>query len=159
MLDNNIVLLYNKIIPKPQINMKGLDKMLNNVMLMGRLTANPEMKTTAESHYCKFCLAVQRSKRKGEETAETDFFNCIAWNKNADVVCDWYGKGDMMMLVGTLRNHRYEKNGENRIATEIVVREIHFTGRKKASDENTELDFSYSPDEFEEIFTDEDVPF
>lgn len=42
----------------------------------------------------------------------------------------------MMMLVGTLRNHRYEKNGENSIATEIVVREIHFTGRKKASDEN-----------------------
>ena len=66
-----------------------------------------------------------------------------------------------MMLVGTLRNHRYEKNGENRIATEILIREIHFTDRKKASDENTELDFSYSPDEdeFEEIFADEDVPF
>lgn len=134
--------------------------MLNNVMLMGRLTADPELKTTAESRYCKFCLAVQRPKRKGEESAETDFFNCIAWNRNAEVICDWYGKGDMMMLVGTLRNHRYEKNGEKRIATEIAVREIHFTSNtKRNSDDSSTYDFSYSPDEFEEIFADEDVPF
>lgn len=133
--------------------------MLNNVMLMGRITADPEVKTTGESRYCKFCLAVQRPKKKGEESAETDFFNCIAWNGTADVVADWYKKGDMMMIVGNLRNHRYEKNGENRISTEISVREIHFTGNKRVQQTSKELDFSYDPEEFEEIFADEDVPF
>ena len=132
--------------------------MLNHVMLMGRLTADPEIKTTENSKCCRFCLAVQRPKKKGE-TAETDFFYCKAWNGVADVVAQWYRKGDMMMLVGSMRNRRYEKNGENRIATEVIVREIHFTGNKRSSQSADELDFSYDPDEFEEIFADEDVPF
>lgn len=132
--------------------------MLNHVMLMGRLTADPEIKTTGNAKYCRFCLAVQRPKKKGE-TAETDFFHCKAWNGVADVVTQWYRKGDMMMLVGSMRNHRYEKNGEKRIATEVIAREIHFTGNKRNSQSTNELDFSYDPAEFEEIFADEDVPF
>ena len=133
--------------------------MLNTVLLTGRFTANPELRNTGDSRYCKFSLAVQRPKRKGDEIPETDFFNCIAWNRNADVIVDWFSKGDMITVVGTLRNHRYEKDGENRIATQIVVREIHFTGGKKASDEQQKYDFSYNPEEFEEIFSDEEVPF
>lgn len=133
--------------------------MLNKVMLIGRITADPEIKTTEESRYCKFCLAVQRQKKKGEETAETDFFNCKAWNSTADVIGKWYKKGDMMMVVGNLRNNRYEKDGQNRIATEVNVREIHFTGNKRNSQSTEELDFNYNPEEFEEIFADEDVPF
>lgn len=133
--------------------------MLNKVILIGRITVVPEIKTTAESRYCKFGLAVQRPKRKGEDTVETDFFNCIAWNGTADVVVNWYKKGDIMMIVGNLRNRKYEKNGENRIATEIIVKEIHFTGNKHNSQSTSELDFTYNPDEFEEIFADEDVPF
>lgn len=132
--------------------------MLNHVMLMGRLTADPEIKITENAKYCRFCLAVQRPKKKGD-TAETDFFHCKAWNGVADVVAQWYRKGDMMMLVGSMRNHRYEKNGEKRIATEVIVREIHFTGNKRNSQSADELDFSYDPAEFEEIFADEDVPF
>lgn len=133
--------------------------MLNTVLLTGRITANPELRNTGDSRYCKFSLAVQRPKRKGDETPETDFFNCIAWNGNADVICKWFSKGDMITVVGALRNHKYEKDGENRIATQVVVREIHFTGGKKASDEQQKYDFSYNPEEFEEIFSDEEVPF
>lgn len=133
--------------------------MLNNVMLMGRITANPEIHTTGESRYCKFSLAVQRPKKKGDDTAETDFFNCKAWNGNADVITKWYKKGDIMMIAGTLRNHRYEKNGEQRIATEVTVREIHFTSNKHSTQNTEELDFSYNPEEFEETFADEEVPF
>ena len=133
--------------------------MLNKVILIGRITVVPESKATAESRYCKFGLAVQRPKRKGEDTSETDFFNCIAWNGTADVVANWYKKGDLMMIVGNLRNRKYEKNGENRIATEIIVKEIHFTVNKHNSQSKSELDFTYNPDEFEEIFADEDVPF
>lgn len=133
--------------------------MLNNVMLMGRITANPEVKTTGDKEYCRFCLAVQRTKKKGEDAAETDFFNCIAWNRNAGVIADWYKKGDMMMIAGNLRNHKYEKNGENRISTEVIVREIHFTGNKRTEKADETLDFSYNPEDFEKIFADEDVPF
>lgn len=59
--------------------------MLNTVLLTGRLTATPEIRNTGDSHYCRFSLAVQRPKYKGEESSETDFFNCITWNGNADV--------------------------------------------------------------------------
>lgn len=52
--------------------------MLNTVLLTGRITANPEPRNIGDSRYCKFSLAVQRPKRKGDESPETDFFNCIA---------------------------------------------------------------------------------
>ena len=51
--------------------------MLNKFMVSGRLTADPEIQTTGENRYCKFSIACDRPKRKGEEKAETDFFNCI----------------------------------------------------------------------------------
>lgn len=131
--------------------------MLNIVFLMGRLTADPEIKTAEDSRFCKFDLAVQRPKCKNDKVAETDFFNCIAWNRNADVIFDWFKKGDLITVVGTFRNHKYEKDGINRIAAQVVIREIYFTGNCK---ENfIAYDFSYNPEEFEEIFADEDVPF
>jgi single-strand DNA-binding protein len=142
----NIITLKHK---TPRPNERIEDTMLNQIMLMGRLTADPEIRTTEDSRYCKFSIAVQRSKRKGENNAETDFFNCIAWNRNADVIADWYSKGDMLMIVGTLRNSTYEKNGEKRVSTEIVVREIHFTVSKKKSTDS----------EYEDVFADEDTLF
>lgn len=111
--------------------------MLNTTMLMGRLTADPEIKTAGESRFCKFCLAVDRSKRRGEGKPDTDFIHCIAWNRNADVVNDFYRKGDLMMLMGSLRTSAYEKNGEQRTSTEIVVREIHFTNSRKPTAPDT----------------------
>ncbi len=137
--------------------MKGLDKMLNNVMLSGRLTANPNLTDLDNSKYCKFRIAVKRPRRKNEETPETDFFNCIAWNKNASIICDWYKKGDIVMIAGNLRNHRYEKNNEARISTEILVKEIYFTNNKKTTNTKDETGFDYKI--FEEIFADEEVPF
>lgn len=62
--------------------------MLNKFLVAGRLTADPEIKTAGESRYCKFSIACERPKHKGEEKAEVDFFDCIAWNRNADVVVD-----------------------------------------------------------------------
>ena len=66
------------------------------------MTADPEIQTKGESRYCKFSIACDRPKRKGEEKAEVDFFNCIAWNRNADVIVDWFGKCDMVTLVGAV---------------------------------------------------------
>ncbi len=83
--------------------------MLNKFLVAGRLTADPEIKTAGESHYCKFSIACERPKRKGEEQSKVDFFDCIAWNQNADVIVDWFGKGDTITLVGAVHINRCEK--------------------------------------------------
>lgn len=62
--------------------------MLNKFLVVGRMTADPEIKTAGESRYCKFSIACERPKRKGEENAEVDFFDYIAWNRNADAVIE-----------------------------------------------------------------------
>lgn len=105
--------------------------MLNKFMVAGRLTADPKIQTVSENRLCKFTIACDRPKRKSEEKSETDFFNCIAWNRNADVIVDWFGKGDMVTLVGAVHINRYEKDGQKRSSTEVKVEEIHFSGGKK----------------------------
>ena len=111
--------------------------MLNKFMVSGRLTADPEVKITGESRYCKFSIACDRPKRKGDEKPETDFFSCIAWNRNADVIADWFGKGDMITLVGSLRNNNCETDGIKHYRDEVKVEEIHFTGGKRKQDGNS----------------------
>ena len=114
--------------------------MLNKFMVAGRLTADPEIQTKGESRLCKFTIACDRPKRKGEENPETDFFTCTAWNRNADVVVDWFGKGDIITLVGAVHINQYEKNGEKRNSTEVKVEEIHFSGGKKNNNTNAGSD-------------------
>ena len=131
-LDFMLKVVYNKITVKHKtLNTKGKIPMLNKFLVSGRLTADPEMQTIGENRLCKFSIACDRPKRKGEEKAEVDFFSCTAWNRNADVVVDWFGKGDMITLVGAVHINRYEKDGQKRTATEIKVEEIHFSGGKK----------------------------
>ena len=118
--------------------------MLNKFMVSGRLTADPEVKITGESRYCKFSIACDRPKRKGDEKPETDFFSCIAWNRNADVIVDWFGKGDMVTLVGSVHNNRYEKDGQKRNSIEVKVEEIHFSGGKKKQENTAQTDNPYA---------------
>ena len=67
--------------------------MLNKFLVAGRLTADPEMQTIGENRLCKFTIACDRPKCKGEDKPETDFFNCVAWNRNGDTVASWFKKG------------------------------------------------------------------
>lgn len=109
--------------------------MINKVIMAGRLTADPEMRNAGESRYCRFTIAVQK---KGKEKNEADFFNCIAWNRNADTICSFFSKGEPIMIVGSLNTNRYEKNGEKRTYYEIRVGEIHFFGRGNKAKKNEE---------------------
>ena len=124
------------IIKAQQKHERKVNPMLNKFLVAGRMTADPEIKTVGENRLCKFTIACDRPKRKGEETAETDFFPCTAWNRNADVIVDWFGKGDMVTLVGSVHNNRYEKDGQKHSSIEVKVEEIHFSGGKKKQ-ENT----------------------
>ncbi len=146
--------------------------MLNYVMMLGRLTAEPELRTTESGNdFATFSIAVQRPKPKDGEAA-ADFFNCIAWQSRAKIVTEWYHKGDIIMLVGTLRNRRWvDKNGNNRISEQIVVKEIHFTGSQKKNEAASNLpatpdtldDFTVLSEsdlaEFEDVLDDDGVPF
>lgn len=145
---------YNKITTGTRNNTdneRKINPMLNKFLVAGRMTADPEIQTKGENRLCKFTIACERPKRKGEEKPDTDFFTCIAWNRNADVVVDWFGKGDMITLVGAVHINRYEKDGEKRNSTEVKVEEIHFSGGKKNASQNNN-DNPYAGTDEEPLF-------
>ena len=84
--------------------------MLNKFLVTGRMTADPEIKTIGENRLCKFTIACDRPKRKGEETAETDFFPCTAWNRNADVIVDWFGKWHYLRVRPQRKSHQENRS-------------------------------------------------
>lgn len=79
---------------------------MNNIQLIGRLTATPELKQTNSGlHYCKFCIAVERvSKDK-----KTDFINCSAFDKKAEVIAEYCNKGDQIGISGSLEINKTDK--------------------------------------------------
>lgn len=109
--------------------------MTNVSVLMGRLTKDPELKTTANGYsVCSFSLAVDRPyKRDGEY--ETDFINMVAWRSTAEFIAKYFKKGDMMSVVGSIQTRQYEdRDGHNRTAFEVVVNEASFCGSKQSTE-------------------------
>lgn len=106
--------------------------MLNAIQLMGRLAQSPQLFVTQSNHtICRFSLAVRRDYKGQDGEYATDFFNIIAWNKFAEFITEHFTKGQLVTLSGSLRTRAYtDKNGNNRIATEIIAEHIYFTGRK-----------------------------
>ena len=100
---------------------------MNKVILMGRLTREPEM-FGQKSKVARFCLAVDRSY--GED--ETDFFNCVSFGKQAEFVEKYLKKGIKVLVTGRLQNNNYEdKQGNKVTATQIITEEIEFAESKK----------------------------
>lgn len=146
--------------------------MINNVVLMGRLTADPELRTTTTGRsVCSFSIAVQRSyARNGEERA-TDFINIVAWENTANFVSRYFRKGSMIALQGQIQTRSYEdKTGAKRTAFEVIAREVSFCGSKAESGTagvygqpvapaQAPAYQSAAPSDFEEITDDEDLPF
>ena len=107
--------------------------MSNNVTLMGRLTADPELKyTTTEKAVRNFTLAVD--KRRRDDGA--NFISCVAWEHTAKFINDFFGKGSMIAVTGEIDTRKYtDKDGNNRTAFEVIVREASFCGGKNESAE------------------------
>lgn len=102
---------------------------LNNVTLAGRLTADPELRYTySERPVVSFTLAVDRDGKD----AGADFINCVAWEKTAQFIDQYFKKGDSMAAVGRLQTRQYESNGNKRTATEVVLSRAYFAGGKAA---------------------------
>ena len=106
--------------------------MINSVVLMGRLTADPELRTTTTGKsVCSFRLAVDRSYVRQGEQRQADFINCVAWEQTGNFISRYFTKGSMIAVIGSIQTRTYEdKSGAKRTAVEVNVREASFTGAK-----------------------------
>ena len=108
--------------------------MYNKVIMMGRLTRDPELKTTPNGvSVCKFSVAVDRKfQNKGEEK-KADFFNVVAWRQTGEFVSRYFGKGNLILVEGELQTSKYtDKNGNESTWYDIVADRVCFTGEKKS---------------------------
>jgi single-strand DNA-binding protein len=150
--------------------------MLNTAVLMGRLTADPELKTTQSNlAVTSFTLAVDRSYVKQGADRQADFINIVAWRSTADFVCKYFKKGQLVAVQGSIQSRSYtDKEGNKRIAFEIVAEKVFFAEGKRDGSANTSTfntsaqrpeisaPASFSSGEigdFEEIADDDDLPF
>ena len=106
--------------------------MFNLVVLSGRLTADPELKTTQSNvSVTSFCIAVQRRYKSGEEPI-TDFINIVAWRNTAEFVAKYFKKGNMIGIEGSIQTRKYtDKDGNNRVAFEVLASNVQFVESKK----------------------------
>lgn len=108
--------------------------MLNHIVIMGRLTHDPEMRRTASGLACSnFSLAVERDiPNKETGSRETDFIDCVAWRATAEFVSKFFSKGSMALVSGRLQIRSWEdKNGNKRRTAEVVADNIYFGSSKK----------------------------
>ncbi len=144
---------------------------MNVVVLIGRLTDNPELRhTNSNIAVTRFSIAVDRAYRSGEER-QTDFINIVAWRQTAEFITRYFKKGQRIGIEGSLRMNRYtDKDGNNRTSYEVVANNVHFVENKRDSGDAS----GYAPQEtqaapqsfsnsdsgdFAEIASDDDLPF
>lgn len=107
--------------------------MYNKCIMMGRIVNDPEMRTTPNGvNVCTFRIAVDRRFRTKGEEKKSDFFNVSAWRQQAEFVCNYFGKGRMILVEGELNTRPYtDKNGNQATWYEIVAERVCFTGEKR----------------------------
>ena len=157
--------------------------MFNKAILIGRLTADPELKQTQSGiSVCSYSIAVDRRFSGRDSERKTDFINITSWRQQAEFVCRYFHKGDVIGVEGSIQTRNYEdKNGNKRTATEIVTDNVFFTGARSSNagsgnggsySNNSYGDNSYAApapaqpaytsgaaSDFEEVESDNDLPF
>ncbi len=142
--------------------------MFNLVVLTGRLTADPELRYTANNTpVTSFSIAVNRRYKAGEES-QADFINIVAWRQTAEFVTKYFSKGSMIGIEGSIQTRRYvdKDTGKNRTAFEVIANNVQFVESKRDGNASTTNDASVSfsnagNNEFVEIDNnlDDDLPF
>lgn len=145
---------------------------MNNINICGRLTADPELKTSQSGHpVCAYNLAVKRPKVKDT----TDFITCVSWRQGAEYITKYAHKGDMVAVSGVLTTRSWEdKNGNKRVSYEVVSDTVEIVGGKKQEQQPATIEqlpqypapsaqfqqaFANNQQGFETIVSDEDLPF
>jgi len=141
----------------------------NKVILVGRLTADPEISyANSGTQIGKFLLAVDRKFKAGNQSQDADFFRITTFGKLADVVGNYLSKGSLIMVEGRIQINKYQaKDGTNRYSTDIIAGTINFMETKKQARKNQKPEMTLSDQagemqsgkEPENDAPDEDVPF
>lgn len=121
--------------------------MLNVVVLTGRLTADPELKTTQSGvSVCSFCIAVERRYKSGEDRV-SDFINIVSWRSSAEFVSKYFKKGQMIAIEGSIQTRKYQDNdGNNRTAFEVLANNVQFADfGKRENKPNADIDPNNDP--------------
>lgn len=112
---------------------------MNKAILVGRLTRDPELKSTANgTNVCSFSVAVNRRYKNAEGNYDADFINCTAWRQTAEFVSKYFTKGRMIGVVGSIQTRNYDdKDGKKVYVTEVAADEVHFVESKGDNNNNT----------------------
>ena len=141
--------------------------MINNVVLVGRMTRDAELRHTPQNQpVASFNLAVNRNFKNGNGDREADFINCTAWGKTAETIAEYLRKGRRIALQGRISVSSYEQNGETKWSTEVIVDKFEFvdtansTGGQSSytQPKKSENSFTNNNDN-DEIMDDDDFPF
>lgn len=137
--------------------------MMNVVALMGRLTYDPELRSTPSGvSVCRFQMAVDRSFQKQGEERRADFIDVTAWRQTAEFVCKYFRKGAMIAVEGAIQTDNFtDKEGNKRKSVQVVANQVSFCGSKaEAGAEQPNLNAVAAYEDFEEIADDDDdLPF
>lgn len=139
---------------------------LNKAILLGHLTADPELKQTQSGiSVVSFSIGVNRRAAKDAES-KTDFINIVAWRQTAEFVSRYFKKGNPILVCGSIQVRSYTDNqGNKRYVTEVVADEVSFTESKQAADEravqpnNTYVPDAYTQPKFEDVSEQDGLPF
>lgn len=126
--------------------------MMNKIILLGRLTSAPEIKTTSnEKLVGKFTLAVPRKYIKEGEERKVDFINIVSFGKTAEFVSKFFHKGQQVLVTGRLEVNQYDdENGERKYSSQVIAEELDFADSKKEKEDNESdyLNFLYENENF-----------
>ena len=135
---------------------------MNKVVITGRTTKDIELKvTTSGTNVATFSIAVKRAY-KGNGEQESDFFECVAYSKTAELISKYVKKGDMVGIDGRLQTRNYtNKEGRKVYITEIIVENVEFLQTKKQGEQNATVAETdpFKNVHLEEVNVDEDLPF
>ena len=137
--------------------------MINKVILMGRMTRDPELRHTGKgTPVTTFSIAIDNGYG---DNKRTDFVNCLAWNKTAEFVTKYFTKGKMIIVIGRITTRSWEtQDGKRAYATEVIANEVNFGESKTSPQLNTPQTAAQPPmqdddDDFTPLDEDDDLPF
>ena len=136
---------------------------MNKSILVGRLTKEPELRTTANGvSVVSFTVAVNRRFKNAEGNYDADFINCVAYRTTAEFIGKNFIKGQQIGLVGSIQTRSYDKDGKKVYVTEVAIDEAYFVGGKEKGSEKPNTAPNYVPnvqDGFVPMNNDDDLPF
>lgn len=125
---------------------------MNKVVLVGRLTAKPELRYTPQNTaFTRFSVAVNRSFTNSDGKREADFINVVAWRKQAETISRYFDKGNLIALEGRLQTGSYDdKDGNKRYTVDVQLENFEFVESKAAREQSNSNNYEPTPYDYQE---------